>query len=1390
MSARSANSNLSRNYDGSQRQRHVYRQMSASKRPASVSRYDAYSFALRTAYLSHLLQPRIRQKQHVPAPTRPQPQRQSSSVTDLVKDFSLVRDSKSTRFPRGFMNELDKRMTGVLMGVERMPEYGDALVKRTFAVFLNHFKRPEYRKMVEADRRVEDLLLIFFSNATKELQKGKAPDDDSWKLMVDRHVALFVRLISSTLKGNDWQRDRPELTSRLQTLESKLLRHDQDLSAQSQRNGGAGGSTIDVEVPRSQKIKDMPFALTVATMFDKTAAQAQADIDDQKEFWTAQAALQDLKMYWTNLSLNSPKTLRVEDFDTQEAYEIWKKSETPNLSQMMLAIIQSNLDLAKNTPGILPQLKPGANGTTADADMSGLSRQSSENDQSSSYIIDQPVDMSALNLNGDTQAGAKFDDATPYMFIPPDPRTYYRSVLKEALTRDIAAGSHEPGDNSGSRLLSKASTELLSEIGLRWRIPFVSRLILFLDVIREKFADRQIDCDVLDAAFEYVKLPAPAEKKKIDVATLTDRNRWTIADFVLNQQILNSIHDTILRDLFEQLSNCYESSPPNIGSMMTILETHIFDNPSFSRTMDDLDNFAESLQTVLRQKARERYEGLFQKEVQRNENKLEFYHIIQLGKSVLKFADKIQKRYWKTPEIMGVTPFAILCESVLPRYEKDAQEQLVAILQREQQRDQEISIPDGFETYGEMVEIRRVHSEVLPNAPIKFHIESIFETFVWRLINNTETNAITWVEGAVKQDKFVVRTENQNDTPSDEERHSTSIIDIARSFNEAIDQVIRLNWADELQYAKFMTALSKAIGAALYRYCTLLEQMFIKEMDRMLQTPETAIAQSRQEKWMQLAKDAFSTKERIEPFQFLPESFVKLNNIECAMHQLERLEKEMNVDACVDVIQRKEPQQQQARRKKNEKFVFTIKIIEAEDLKACDPNGQSDPYVVLGDEFQKRLAKTRIVYGNLNPRWDETVDIPCTGSVSITATIWDWDALGDHDCEGRTTIKLDPAHFRDYLPREYWLDLDTQGRLLVRVTMEGEKDDIQFHYGKAFRSLKRTERDMTRKITDKLSAYIHHCLSPRTLKQMMKRNNISISSISSMSKYLNRASMPQPSQAPAQAEIENTLKPLFNYLNDNFAIMQQTLTSTSMITVMTRVWKEVLSTIESLLVPPLSDKLSLQRQLPENELDIVFKWLQLLFDFFHAVDDETGVPNGVPLDVLKSPKYHDLQNLNFFYYESTDTLIRTSESMTRATSDRAKTSPYGATGPPPATSRLSASNAFGSLRTAASNRTKSIMLARNIGTMKKAKAEKRKEAQAEPSDDMILRILRMRPEAASYLKSRAKLQEKLAAQSMADEMVAKAARASARSQDAPPLPGMPGRVASGLGRSGVRSNDY
>ncbi len=61
----------------------------------------------------------------------------------------------------------------------------------------------------------------------------------------------------------------------------------------------------------------------------------------------------------------------------------------------------------------------------------------------------------------------------------------------------------------------------------------------------------------------------------------------------------------------------------------------------------------------------------------------------------------------------------------------------------------------------------------------------------------------------------------------------------------------------------------------------------------------------------------------------------------------------------------------------------------------------------------------------------------------------------------------------------------------------------------------------------------------------------------------------------------------------------------------------MINIIESILVPPLSDAPSSMTQLSDKEVDIVFKWLGFLKNYFNAYDAETNTTHGVPLDVLQ-----------------------------------------------------------------------------------------------------------------------------------------------------------------------------
>ena len=115
------------------------------------------------------------------------------------------------------------------------------------------------------------------------------------------------------------------------------------------------------------------------------------------------------------------------------------------------------------------------------------------------------------------------------------------------------------------------------------------------------------------------------------------------------------------------------------------------------------------------------------------------------------------------------------------------------------------------------------------------------------------------------------------------------------------------------------------------------------------------------------------------------------------------------------------------------------------------------------------------MYETNDPRWDETLDISVKGDLWLRATIYHRNLVDHHDFIGCAYIHLDPHKFSDFLPQDIWYRLETrnrsplEGRLLLRISMEGEKDDIRFYFGRAFRSLKRAEGDMVRTMVDKVS---------------------------------------------------------------------------------------------------------------------------------------------------------------------------------------------------------------------------------------------------------------------------------------------------------------------------------
>ncbi|CAH7671738.1 hypothetical protein PPACK8108_LOCUS6551 [Phakopsora pachyrhizi] len=151
-----------------------------------------------------------------------------------------------------------------------------------------------------------------------------------------------------------------------------------------------------------------------------------------------------------------------------------------------------------------------------------------------------------------------------------------------------------------------------------------------------------------------------------------------------------------------------------------------------------------------------------------------------------------------------------------------------------------------------------------------------------------------------------------------------------------------------------------------------------------------------------------------------------------------------------------------------------------------------DPLLALSDEKGNQVSKTRMLYETTSPNWNETFDISVKGSLWLVATIYKRNLVEKHKFVGRVFLHLNPKGFNKFLAHGLLINLDTTGRVLLRVSMEGEKDDLQFYFGKAFRSLKSAETDM---ISPVIRYYISHAKIRKLLPSSSFIKSIHVSKI-------------------------------------------------------------------------------------------------------------------------------------------------------------------------------------------------------------------------------------------------------------------------------------------------------
>ncbi|EIW68721.1 hypothetical protein TREMEDRAFT_39631, partial [Tremella mesenterica DSM 1558] len=893
-------------------------------------------------------------------------------------------------------------------------------------------------------------------------------------------------------------------------------------------------------------------------------------------------------------------------------------------------------------------------------------------------------------------------DAPPisFVFIPPDPRHAYRELLERLLDFDLEVLKTLPEDEDVSLgVLTPDHVALLSECAIRWRLPASFRVWSFLDAMVERCEQGAVPAAcVLEAGaiVDKVRLDAPE-----DTWAISDREGW--------QQAL--VRRNIC--LYSAAQVALEYSGYHSPDFMEAVTDYLaLESRDISHS--ELQRLSDKIIDGIRMQAYESYVAHATERIEHCGGKTKEF-ALAMAVWIEKEAKKLSKKFGDSlNDKVDIVPLVL--QQHLRLWFQDLEDAMVSNPHQSSTSNHvnEDLMEESFIVYRKAQKlIEMAEAFAVPGDPAHYPLAPLFELTIRQWIDQTALKTRMWADQALSVDTF---------EPTSENGPSSSVTDLFESFRSAARFLMELKWPDEKQLAMFATRLAKIFSLSINDYCNKMEQLFARDMSQgeVVQPAQTA---AKQKAWIEKAKSTLASlqgERKIQPFfNFTPASCVKLNNIEAARQQLDMLYADLRVDdlAAYDLSPPLHPNQQI--------YLFTVKIVLAEGLSMDGSTKAPDSFVILSDEHGNRYAKTRTIYDDTDPRWDETFDIPVQGTAWFMATVRHRAAVGKHDLLGRTYLRLDPSQHQDLITSDVLLPLDTRGHVLLRVSMEGERDDIQFHFGRAFRWLKRTESDMVRTFVDKMTPVLRHALSRQTIKSVLKPHtsltpalprdyNEALGKLSAAYRTALASSSLVPTttdgplippvaerkRPPTDAETESAIHPLFDYLDANNHTLASTLSKEAMQMVMAKLWKQILMTIESLIVPPLSDKPSSMRELSDGELDIALKWLTFLRDFFYVGGDESGVP----LSVLQNQKFNEIMSVRMLYDLGTDHLMEECVRGFQST-----------------------------LKSRQTRRGKSMISQRNLGTIRARKTAKRQLPPAANSSEMIMRILRMRSGTQEFL---------------------------------------------------------
>ncbi|EDO16415.1 hypothetical protein Kpol_1030p25 [Vanderwaltozyma polyspora DSM 70294] len=1070
----------------------------------------------------------------------------------------------------------------------------DVSFRRSLLKFYNDmYLNPSTSNVIKDMNRFEELFIYFTKIANNEINKINQIQNNNVQEELYKQIQLFVNLIILLLPSNIDNSFKEKLNQLKEVLNptgtsSRQNRYSIDLSSNVNKNANAD----KVRTP-TFRIEEITHCSYLMEIFNIPAIKFQQDIIKVMNECKNEIYITELEHIHQNI-LRDNGSLIKEDFQDEDSYYNWKNFELHEIKKL------SEKFEMKTNPGNNHQL-------------------------------------SANTL------------------IPTNAEDLYVSLVSLVLERELSR-------NQVKLEISKDAAFFIFKIVKYWRLDFPTTMssLIYSAANFKVLKGNLINSSMIDQVFTviYNRILYDERFKNSNTWNIRDKRRWLSNLLYTSNQCINSICTL--------LSNLFDEKKPRFSDILSFYYSFIEGDPSYLQYKKNDNNMLNQWCKKFRRvifKATENYYISLIDTIPRDKS-IQIENIQDIAEQILLQLQALQKKYKKPLFDKVNIPIEIsnfLIEAVIS--------DIPTIIERIKKYRHDTAPSNALSTYMILSELRFVYYQTQPNKSFPLSLEKLFIKYLLSLCNNTSEKITEVVQTSLSNEEWV----KINDTTP----YSSSVLDIFKMLNESLSIFINLNWENKYQIAKIITFLLKSFSDSIHLYSMTLLQVIDSDLSRDVEDYEfrnlelkesitlcKINAEKKQKTWFfsEMKKALISgTIEIPRPYEYTRRTCVILNNLDAMISKVNDLGEQFKaeeISATVHKFEKEKKLAESQNKVHDMHLIYSLRVVAAENLKPLKMNEIPDVFVsIVNTDESKEISKTNIISKTYNPVWDEEFELEEIKGNTCLLSFNIWQNYSSqklrrsekYELCGKATLLLDSKKFKDDgLPSDIILDLDTQGKLFLQVSLENEQLDALFCIGRAYRTFTRARDRAIKQIVHKFSDFITFTFSRETLKNVVLRAKGS----KSKDCYY------------------DPLIPLFDYLNANLNILASELTQELLFKIIINAWIKTLHVVDSLLLPSLSvvkhkkhvanngkksiwddaknlslgtnDQIpSFGRPLTQFEVELIFMWIETLcVDFFHNGGE------GPPLVELKNGYYQKIMLIPAFYDKSILELKREIERMT------------------------------------------------------------------------------------------------------------------------------------------------